>query len=453
MKESLLFQTMPKLFSVSVGTTASAPYPDRCKSFLPILCEGSYFPQSLIYSMPEPVVLQPQDFQELGQTFVRGFLVGGALSRWSNVTMAESIARIATGRRIESRLQAVPFGPQPVKAALPGPLGTTPWRTANLVDPLRDVVEDEAGHGTATRLANVVPDRYTVMAKTGTIDEGDEGRESETFAAVVGPRVRDEFEFGRTIALYLYMEQSKTPNEPMKKFTLAEPVLRTVATYMDGRRGLGAPPPMAEAPPAPAAPDATAPPVASAPAPPPGDASGIEGVLDRALEGVVGVYADRGSGTGFFAGDKCRIVTNNHVIENSGSLSVVTHDGHQYTARVVVASAAKDLAILAIPVSRCVALPLESERARRGQQVYAIGYPFGFRESVTGGIVSAPARSDGGRDVIQIDAAVNPGNSGGPLISDQGRVLGITTYKWRGAEGVNFAIAVSELPDFLQYLR
>ena len=455
MKESMLFRTMPNLFSVSVGTASSAAYPDRCRTFLPVLCDSAnHFPQNLIFAMPEPVMLQPQDFQELGQTYVRGFLVGGALSRWNNVTMAESIARIATGRRIESRMQAVPFGPQPFRPILPGPLGTTAWRTANLVEPLRDVVEDELGRGTAARLARVVPDRYTVMAKTGTIDEGDEGRESETFAAVVGPRINDEFVFGRTIAIYLYMEQAKTPNDQMKKFTLAEPVLRAVSSYVDGRAGMGVPAPTPEAPAVTAMPEPAAPPVVAAPAPPTGDASGIEGVLDRATEGVVGIDADHGSGTGFFVGDKCRIVTNNHVIANSATLSVVTHDGKEYPARVLAASAAKDIAILAVPVMQCIALPIETDRAHRGQRVYTIGYPFGFRESVTGGIVSAVAHPDDlGRTVIQTDAAVNPGNSGGPLINESGHVLGVTTYKLKGSEGMNFAIAVTELQGFASQLR
>jgi hypothetical protein len=449
MKVSLLFRTMPQLFPVNVASGAGEGYPRRCNTFLPNLCvDATKMPVSALrFSVPEPVLLQPQDFQEFGLTYVRGFLIGGALSRWNNVALAESIARVATGRRIDSRLEAHPIGPPALRPVLPGPVGVTAWRNQHLVTPLTDVVEDDVARGTASRLGDVVPNQHTVIAKTGTIDEGTSKRESELLTAVVGLRVDGEFVHGRTVALAMYMEQSKGRSEPMKKFDLAAPVLRHVAAYLDGRVGGGVPPPSVpppDDPQEPLPPEPLPPPAAAPPAPPPGDGSGVEGVLERTLEGVVAIYTDEGSGTGFFA-PGCRIVTNHHVIAGASRIDVMMHDGTRYTADVLGSSPTKDLAILSISARRCVALPFETDRPHLGGTVFTIGHPFELNDSVSRGIVSAPIRYDGQRNVIQVDAAVNPGNSGGPLINEQGRVLGITTYKRRGGERLNFAIAISEL--------
>jgi serine protease Do len=95
-------------------------------------------------------------------------------------------------------------------------------------------------------------------------------------------------------------------------------------------------------------------------------------------------------------------------------------------------------------------LPLgNSDAATIGQDVYAIGNPLGLTGTVTKGIVSA-IRSASGRSYIQLDATINPGNSGGPLLDTDGAVIGVTTFKIRGIEGLNFAIAAHEIKNTFQ---
>ena len=162
----------------------------------------------------------------------------------------------------------------------------------------------------------------------------------------------------------------------------------------------------------------------------------------------------RGTGSGFIWDEAGHVVTNYHVIEGASEATIKLADGRDYRASLVGASPSHDMAVLRIMVAdkRPQPVPLGSSHDLKvGQRVFAIGNPFGLDWTLTSGIVSALNRSfntDNGATIehlIQTDAAVNPGNSGGPLLDSAGRLIGITTaiYSPSGASaGIGFAVPV-----------
>jgi serine protease Do len=166
----------------------------------------------------------------------------------------------------------------------------------------------------------------------------------------------------------------------------------------------------------------------------------------------------RGIGSGFIIDRKGIVVTNYHVVEGQRRVFVTTNDNKVYRAKVLIESPEEDLAILEIdsPTKEFPHLKLgDSDTIEVAEPVIAIGNPFGFSFTVTSGIISAVGRTtpDGKGDMIQTDAAVNPGNSGGPLINMQGEVVGINTmiYTTRagGFIGVAFAVPVNKAKALL----
>ncbi len=178
--------------------------------------------------------------------------------------------------------------------------------------------------------------------------------------------------------------------------------------------------------------------------------------IATARKSVVRVETDTGSGSGIVLTADGYFLTNQHVIEDAKEISVILPDGRRLTARLARSSTTPDLAVLKATASDLVAATWgDSDGLQLGQTVVAIGHSLGFQgsPSVSRGIVSA-LRSQSGVKHVQTDAALNPGNSGGPLVDLRGTVVGISTLRIEreglyAVQGVNFAIASGEVRKWL----
>jgi S1-C subfamily serine protease len=182
----------------------------------------------------------------------------------------------------------------------------------------------------------------------------------------------------------------------------------------------------------------------------------VMSVVERAGPAVVHIAVHHargrnghGSGSGFVVAGDGLIFTNSHVVHGASAIEVALADGQRARARLIGEDPDSDIAVIRTDDNlQSPALTLADSRGLRvGQMAIAIGNPLGFEQTVTTGVVSATGRSlraSTGRlidDVIQTDAALNPGNSGGPLVDSLGRVIGVNTAVIRGAQGICFSVA------------
>lgn len=151
-------------------------------------------------------------------------------------------------------------------------------------------------------------------------------------------------------------------------------------------------------------------------------------------------------GSGVIVSKEGHILTNHHVIAGMTEIRVQLTDGRNIEAKLIGSDPATDIAVLRIEAANIEALPIaDSDQLHVGQQVFAVGNPYGLEESVSRGIISARRRtaSDSGVEALQHDAAVNPGNSGGPLLNVRGEIVGINSSiktVTGGFQGISFAI-------------
>ncbi len=163
-----------------------------------------------------------------------------------------------------------------------------------------------------------------------------------------------------------------------------------------------------------------------------------------------GIDTVTGTGTGFLFSSDGYLFTNSHVVKKAKKLRAIMYDGSRHDAALVGEDQYTDLAILKIDATDYTPAALgDSDNLKIGQLVIAIGNPLGFQHTVTAGVISALGRTLSGEtgvsmdSMIQTDASLNPGNSGGPLINSDGEVIGVNTATIRGAQGLCFAISIN----------
>ena len=182
-------------------------------------------------------------------------------------------------------------------------------------------------------------------------------------------------------------------------------------------------------------------------------ASAIGFTAEEQYNSIFVVTSGNSLGSGFAVGENC-IVTNAHVIDNPNNIVLTTYTGETHVAYLVGYDQDKDIAVLGVRNVKFTPLTIADYKSlNTGDDVYAIGAPKSMAYTITKGIISAKERKIGKYKYIQTDAAINEGNSGGPLLDDKGRVIGINTLKMSDSEGIGLAIPMTVVSDFLKSLN
>ncbi len=168
----------------------------------------------------------------------------------------------------------------------------------------------------------------------------------------------------------------------------------------------------------------------------------FSGVIENAISSVVTIRTDISQGTGFIIDEEGYVITNYHVMQDAQAAIIITSDNEEHTVNFVGYDLDFDIALLKISGTYDELELGDSDDIQVGERVIAIGNPLGLEFSVSQGIVSGVHRRgpNGLYAYIQTDAALNPGNSGGPLINNRGKVIGINNFKVGSAEGLGFAL-------------
>ena len=182
-------------------------------------------------------------------------------------------------------------------------------------------------------------------------------------------------------------------------------------------------------------------------------ASAIGFKAEEKYNSVFVIISGNALGSGFAVGENC-IITNAHVLDNPNSITLTTYAGESRSAYLVGIDTDKDIAVLCVKNVKFTPLAIaDFDALNTGDDVYAIGAPKSMAYTLTKGVISAKERELGNYKYIQTDAAINEGNSGGPLLDDSGSVIGVNTFKMTNSEGIGLAIPMTLVKDFLKSLN
>ena len=171
---------------------------------------------------------------------------------------------------------------------------------------------------------------------------------------------------------------------------------------------------------------------------------------EAAYESIFVIYSGNYEGSGFAIGSNT-VVTNAHVIGNQNDIIVKAYSGQEYNASIYLFNEALDIAILSVDNAEFIPLEIGNcEDIKVGDDIYAIGAPRSLEYTLTKGVISNKSRTIGFNKYIQIDAAINSGNSGGPLLNSAGQVIGVNSMKISDAEGIGLAIPISTVTSFME---
>lgn len=175
-------------------------------------------------------------------------------------------------------------------------------------------------------------------------------------------------------------------------------------------------------------------------------------IIEHFQKAIIQIATNGGTGTGFYLKEYDLIVTNDHVVADNAEVTIAGKSFDKALSRVWYTDRKHDLAFLQAPAG--IELPDVRlgyyEKMKDGDEVVAIGHPFGLNYTATQGVISKVDRIRDGLKFIQIDAAINPGNSGGPLVNMNGEIIGVNSFIIRGGDNLGFALPVSYLREALQ---